>query len=175
MVRASGWDNGSMADRMREALGRILDQFDERRRAIEAHELKVRADDERFLRQFAELRRDVIRPVFESAGAVLLERGHRFSVTEQEFGADAGGQPMEAAITLTVVPAGTQPSLHADDHARSLSIMTRHYNKTVWINSGESKDAGGRAGAKGAHAPDKINAQLVEDEVLAFVAKVLGE
>ena len=158
---------------MREALGKVLDQFDERRRAIEAHELKVRADDERFLRQFAELRRDVIRPVLESAGAVLLERGHRFSIAEQEFGADAGGQPIEAGITLSVMPSGSQPSLH-EDHAHSLSIMTRHYNKTLWINSGEAKDAGGRAGAQGAYAPDKINAQLVEDEVLGFIAKVLA-
>jgi gamma-glutamyltranspeptidase len=38
---------------------------------------KTRDDEASFLQDFAERRRTVIRPVFEAAGAMLEERGHR--------------------------------------------------------------------------------------------------
>lgn len=163
-----------MADHLRDELGKMLDQYDQRRRAAEDRERQVKADDERFLTRFAELRRSVVRPVFEAAGEVLKARGHGFSIVEQEFATGTGGQPTEAGITFIVIPSGTTPPMHADDHARSLSITTRHYNKSVWINSGEAKDAGGRAGAKGAHQLEKIDRQLVEEELLKFVAGVVA-
>ena len=47
-------------------------------------------------------------------------------------------------------------------------------NRTVWINSGEAPNAGGMAGAKGAYALERITPQLVEDEVVAFVARVVA-
>ena len=75
-------------------------------------------------------------------------------------------------ITLRVVPAGTKAGLHEDQ--RSLAITTRHYNKTLWINSGESAGSGGLAGAKGAYALEKMTRQLVEEEVIGFVARIVG-
>ena len=92
-------------------------------------------------------RRAVIRPVFETAGALLEERGHRYSIVEQEFASGAEGRTSEAGITLRIVPLGTKAPLHEDQ--RSLAIATRHYNKTVWINSGESAASGGLAGLEG--------------------------
>ena len=44
----------------------------------------------------------------------------------------------------------------------------------MWINSGEAPNAGGIAGAKGAHALDKVTRQLIEEELLAFVARVVA-
>ena len=155
---------------LRDELNRMLDQYDERRSAVEARERQVKVDDERFLARFAELRRTIVRPVFESAGAVLTERGHGFSIVEQEFGNDTAGKATEAWITLSIAPLGSEPLLHAGDHRRSLSITTRHYNKTVWINAGASLDSGGMAGAKGAYTLDKIDRKLLEDALLQFVA-----
>src|SRR5689334_10364221 len=117
-----------MADYLRDELNKVLDEYDARRRAAEAHERKVKSDDERFLQRFAELRKTVVRPVFEAAGAVLEARGHGFSIVEQEFGADASGQPTEAGITLNVTPNGSPLPVHGDDHAHSFSLTTRHYN-----------------------------------------------
>jgi hypothetical protein len=110
--------------------------------------------------------------VFEAAGAMLEERGHQANIAEQEFTAGGTGRIAEAAIMLRVVPSGTKAPLHEDQ--RSLCIATRHYNKTVWINSGESAGSGGLAGAKGAYGLDKLTRQLVEDEVIGFVARVVG-
>ena len=57
---------------------------------------------------------------------------------------------------------------------RSLAITTRHYNRTVWINSGEASGAGGIAGAKGAYTLDKVTRELIEKELLGFVALIVA-
>jgi hypothetical protein len=161
-----------MADHMREALDKLLDSYEARRREDVEREQKTKDEEARFLSDFAELRRSVIRPVFESAGAMLEERGHRCSIVEQEFTAGAEGRISEAGITMRIVASGTKAPLHEDQ--RSLAIVTRHYNKTVWINSGEAPGAGGLAGAKGAYALGKVTQQLVEEEVIRFVARVMA-
>ena len=161
-----------MADHMREELTRLLDEYDTRRRADRDREQRTRDDEAHFLKAFADLRRNVIRPVFEAAGAMLDQRGHRYSIVEQEFTAGAAGRITEAGITLRVVPSGTKAGLHEDQ--RSLSITTRHYNKTVWINSGESAGSGGLAGAKGAYDLEKVTRSHIEEEVIGFVGRIVA-
>jgi hypothetical protein len=161
-----------MADHLRETLTKLLDDYDARRLGEQAREQKAKDDETHFLDDFAELRRDVIRPVFEAVAAMLEERGHRASIVEQEFVGGSAGRISEAGITLRIVPSGTKAPLHEDQ--RSLSFTTRHYNKTVWINSGESAGSGGLAGAKGAYSLERVTRQLVEDELVAFVSRVVA-
>lgn len=161
-----------MADRLRDELTKLLNAYDARRSADVAREQRTKDDEARFLKEFAELRRSVIRPVFEAAGAMLEAREHRYSITEQELTPGNGGSICEAGITMRIVASGTKAPLHEDQ--RSLSIATRHYNKTVWINSGESPNSGGLAGTRGAVTLDKVTKQLVEDEMIAFVARVVA-
>ncbi len=164
--------NRAVTDHMRDALTRLLDEYDARRSADAAREKQARDDEAAFLEQFSELRRTIIRPVFEAAGAMLEARGHRFSIGEQEFAGGKGGAICEAGISMRIVASGTKAPLHEDQH--TLAITTRHYNRTVWINSGEASHAGGMAGAKGAYSLERITPQLVEDELLAFVARVVA-
>jgi hypothetical protein len=163
---------GAMADHLREALAKLLDDYDARRRGEREREQQAKDEEAQFLADFAELRRRVIRPVFEAAGAMLEARGHRASIAEQEFVAGAAGRITEAGITLRIVPLGTKAPLHEDQ--RSLSITTRHYNKTVWIHSGEPQAQGGLAGGNDAFPLEKVTRQLVEEELLAFVARVVA-
>src|ERR1051325_8550649 len=139
-----------MDDHLQEALGKLLDVYDARRRADVEREQKAKDEEARLLSDFAVVRRHLIRPGFEAAGE---------------------GRISEAAITMRIVPSGTKAPLHEDQ--RSLTIATRHYNKTVWINTGESAGSGGLAGAKGAFALDKGPRQLVEEELIGFVARVV--
>jgi hypothetical protein len=164
--------NDAVGNHMHEALSRLLDEYDARRRAESEREKQAKQDEAKFLRDFAELRRTVIRPVFEEAGAMLEQRGHRYSIGEQEFVGGTAGGICEAGISMRVVASGTKAPLHEDQH--TLSVTTRHYNRTVWINSGEAPNAGGMAGAKGAYGLERISPQLVEDEVVAFVARVVA-
>lgn len=163
-----------MSNDLHADLTRMLDGYDIRRSADAAREKKAKDDDARFLESFSELRRDVVRPVFEAAGAMLAERGHGFEISEKQFASDAEGKVREAGISLRIAPAGMAAELHAEDHERSLSITTRHYNKTVWIVAGRPLDAGGVAGAKGAYPLERVSRQLVEEEVVRLVAAVMG-
>lgn len=164
-----------MADKMRDALGKMLDRYDERRRGDLARVQQAKDEDAAFLARFAELRREVVKPVFEAAAALLKERGHEVRISEEDFAADRRGKVTEAGISIQFLPAGT-PAVapEADDHARSLSVTTRHYNKTVWINAGVAMNAGGIAGSKGAYAPEKVSRQLIEEELLKFVGTVVA-
>lgn len=163
-----------MADHMNEALGRMLDQYDERRRGDLARVQQARDEDAAFLARFAELRRAVVRPVFEAAGAILAARGHEFRISEEDFAAGDGGKVIEAGISIQFLPAGAQPPAPGDAHARSLSITTRHYNRTVWINAGVAMNAGGIAGSKGAYPLEKLTRQLIEEELLKFIGTVVA-
>jgi hypothetical protein len=153
-----------MTDNLRDQLGKLLDEYDERRRVVLAREQKVKEDDAQFLASFAELRRSVIRPAFEAAASMLAERGHVASIIEQELTIAEGGKVSEASIALRIVAAGTQ-----EGSARSLAISTRHYNKMVLINAGKPVE-----GAKGTYPVEKIDRQRVEEELVKFVADVVA-
>jgi hypothetical protein len=159
---------------LKDSLGKMLDAYDTRRSVDVAREKKSKDDDALFLSLFSELRRNVVRPVFEQAGALLVERGHAFEIWEADFAADAAGKVREAGISLHIAPAGMPAPLHAGDHERSLSITTRHYNKTLWVNSGRALESGGVAGAKGAYSIERVDRQLVEEEVVRLVGAVMG-
>ena len=155
-------------------LTRMLDQYDERRRVDLEREKKSKADDTQFLAGFAELRRAVVLPVFEQVGTMLAARGHGVEIEQVEFAVEALGKVREAGISLRIAPVGMPAQLHPDDHERSFSITTRHYNKVVWINAGRSPDAGGVAGAKGAYPIERVDRALVEGAVLKFVGAVMA-
>jgi hypothetical protein len=157
-----------MADYLRDELGKMLDRYDEQRRAVLAREQKLKDDDARFLEQFVELRRNVVRPVFEAAAAMLAARGHKVSITEQEFSVDVGGKVAEAGISIHIVPSGTGSPGHAEQ-GRSLSISTRHYSKTLWINAGKPPE-----GVKDTYPLSRIDQHLVEAELIRFVGAIVG-
>jgi hypothetical protein len=162
-----------MSEHLRVELGSLLDGYDAARRAADARKQQVKAEEALFLVRFAELRKSVVRPVFEAVGRILKERGHELSIREGEYNTEAGGKANEAGIELRVAPAGMENAAPADDHLRSLSFSTRHYNKTVCIRNGADPRAGELAGAKGAYALAQIDTQLVEQEVLKLMAAVV--
>ena len=157
-----------MPDHLREELGKLLDQYDERRRATQEREDKARDADALFVAGFAELRKSVIRPAFEAAAAMLAERGHQARIEEQEFSVDAGAKATEAAIALHIVPSGA-PAASREGGPRTLSISTRHYNKMVLVNTGRPLE-----GSKGTYPLEKIDRHLVEEELIRFVAGVVA-
>jgi hypothetical protein len=156
-----------MADYLREELEKLLDDYDERRRAVLAREEKMKGEDAQFVADFVELRKTVVRPAFEQAAAILAARGHKVSLIEQEFSLDANNKINEAGIFLHVVPAGAQSTV-PDEKGRALAISTRYYNKTVWINTGRPAEV-----SKGSYRMDQISRQFVEEELVRFFAGVV--
>ena len=157
-----------MADYLRDELGKLLNQYDAQREATLAREQKLKDEDALFVASFAELRRSVIRPAFETAAALLAERGHKVTIAEQEFTVDAGSKVTEAAISIHIVPPGAQASVR-DDTGRLFSISTRHYTKMVLINTGQPLE-----GTKGTWPLEKIDQHRVEEELVRFVARLVA-
>ena len=58
-----------------------------------------------FLARSAELRREVMRPVFEEVLPIFIGRGHACEIQEEEFAARPGGVSTEASIRLRLAPA----------------------------------------------------------------------
>ncbi|HWA38800.1 MAG TPA: hypothetical protein VG873_13135 [Burkholderiales bacterium] len=159
---------------LRDALGKVLDAYDARRATEKTRLEHAKRDEAQFLERFDGLCRTLVRPVFEEAGAMLAERGHRFSLTEQPFAIDPSGKVTEARLSLHVVPAGMVSLANAESHAWTLSVSTRHYNKSVWFDAGAAMSEGGISGSKAAYPLDKVDRQLVEEQVVRFVSGVVA-
>jgi hypothetical protein len=162
-----------MATDMRARLEGLLDQYDEARRASEQRNQQIKLDETQFQERFRVLCRDVIRPVFESAGELLRQRGHDFSIVEELF-AREGGRTVEASITVRIVAAGASQPQQADGgDPWTLSFTTRHYNRTVWMAGGAAMRAGGVSNANAAFQLSQIDTELVENQLLALIAGIV--
>ena len=162
-----------MSKRLTSELGAMLDAYDVVRRADQLRKERMKSEELGFLAGFAELRANVVRPVFEAAGEMLRARGHDFTIREEEFVFEDGGKTREASISLRVTPAGMEGAAASDAHLRELSFSTRHYNKTVSIVNGALPQSGSMAGAAGSHTLSQIDAQLVEEHLLRLVAALV--
>ncbi len=152
----------------------MLDAYDGVRRADEQRERRNESEGLAFLAGFAELRRNVVRPVFEAAGALLKARGHDFTIAEEEFVFGADGRASEAAIRLVITPAaGMASAAPADAPRRELALATRQYNRTVVIMNGAVPQPGSASGAPGGYTLAQIGTQLIEDHVLKLVAALM--
>lgn len=152
-------------------LRKLLDQYDQKRRAVEERKRQAKTDDETFQKRFADLRTSIVRPVFEEMGMILKERGHDFSISEDEFTGEPGGKTTEAAVSIRIVPAG----MESDSQAPSLSFVTRHYNKTVCIRSSHAlPQPGSSAGPRGDYQLAQIDKDLVQVEALKLIAGMVN-
>ena len=159
-----------MSERLLAEVGAMLDSYDVVRRADELRKRRIEAEGLAFLAGFAELRRTVVRPVFEAAGAILKAHGRDFAIAEEEFVFGADGRASEAAIRLVITPSGMASAAPTDAPRRELAFATRQYNRTVYITNGAVPQPGSASGAAGGCTLAQIDAQLVEDHVLKLVA-----
>ncbi len=153
----------------------MLDRYDEKRRVVEERRQQVKTDEDNFIKGFADLRTKVVRPVFEAIGAILKERGHDYSISEDEYAGEPGGKTTEAAVSIRVMPAGLEKSPHDDAQFPSLSFVTRHYNKTVCIQSSNAiPQSGGPAGPRGDYQLAQIDEDLVKVELLKLIVGIVN-
>ena len=164
-----------MADNLSLELGKLLDQYEDKRRAVEERRLQVKTDEDAYQKAFTRLRLEVIRPVFEAVGAILKARGHDFVISEDEYVGEPAGKTREALISIQVIPAGMEKSSQGDAPFPSLSFMTRHYNKTVCIRASNAvPKLNGGASPRGDYPLDRIDKELVQAELLKLIAGIAG-
>lgn len=162
-----------MTHTLEKQLGTLLDQYDEARRNTQMRKDQARADERGFLDDFAARRRTVLRPLFEAAGAMLVQHGHAFSIREQEFATHPGGAVTEASITFFVAPEGLEKPPAAEENLRALSFTTRHYSKAIVVRNGAAPHDNALAGAKGAYPLARIDVELAELELLKLMSAIV--
>lgn len=156
-------------------LGKLLDQYDDKRRTVEERRRQVKTDEDAYHKAFADLRTGVIRPVFESVGAILKARGHEYRISEEEYAGEPGGKTREAVISMQIMPAGMEKSPQADGAFPSLSFVTRHYNKTVCIRASNAvPKLNGGASPRGDYPLADIDGELVRVELLKLIAGIVS-
>jgi hypothetical protein len=156
-------------------LAKLLDQYDDKRRTVEERRRQVKTDEDAYQKAFANLRREVIRPVFDAVGAVLKARGHDFTISEEDGAAEPADKTREAAISMQIMPAGLEKSAQPEAPFPSLSFVTRHYNKTVCIRASNAvPKLNGGASPRGDYPLAQIDKELVRSELLKLIAGIVG-
>lgn len=143
--------------------GRAPDQSTGKRSAGAGHSPQAGPGGDDFPGDFAKLKLTVIRPVFETVGNTLKERGHEFNISEEP-----GGK-----ISIHIVPAGVSKSIHPYNWFPTLSVFGAPYTKTVGlhgINARRNSESG--TGQRGDYKLAQVNKDIVEKELMKFIGEI---
>ena len=120
--------------------------------------------EETFAEDFAKLKLSVIRPVFETVGHMLEERGHEFNISDEP----GGGK-----ISLHIVPAGVNKSIHPYDWFPTFSFFGAPFTKTVGLQGRNMRpNSEGSTGSRGDYKLAQLNKEAVEKELMKFIGEI---
>ena len=152
-----------MTDDPNAKFGKALNQFTGKRGAGANGKPLSKAGEDTFPGDFAELKLSVIRPVFESIGNRMKERGHEFNISEEP-----GGK-----ISIHIVPAGVNKSIHPYDWFPTFSFFGAPFTKTIGVHGRNMRpNSEGSSGARGDYTPAQINKEIVEKELMKFIGEI---
>lgn len=116
-----------------------------------------------FPADFANLKLSVVRPVFESVGSTLKERGCEFNISEEPDG----------KISIHIVPAGVNKSIHPYDWFPTFSVFGAPFTKSVGFHGRNMRrNSEASSGSRGDHKLAQMNKGMVEKELLKFVGEI---
>lgn len=164
-----------MADKFESDLDMILDGFDKAEKVRQAGTQRRKAEEDTFESEFAAIRQNVIRPVFQSTLDRLKERGHDGRITEQGYSEDHQGRPSEASIQLLIYPGGKDPDRRSDDmnYPHLAYIGDRRARGAFSHVSNMTPGRGGSAGSKAKYHLNQITAEVVKGELMSLLKEVL--
>ena len=143
-------------------MGKTQDQLSGIRGASADNAPQARTGDD-FPGDFARLKLTVIRPVFETVGNTLKERGHEFNISEE-----TGGK-----ISIHIVPAGVSKSIHPYTWFPTLSFFGAPFTKTIGlhgINARRNSESG--TGQRGDYKLAQVSKDIVEKELMKFIGEI---
>ena len=152
-----------MSENLNSKPGIALDRFTGKRGAATDAKLPGKGAVDDFPGDFAKLKLSVIRPAFETIGNRLKERGHEINISE-----DAGGR-----ISIHIVPAGANKSIHPYDWFPTLSFTAAPFTRTIGLHGRNARRNSDSAyGPRGDYKPSQVNGEVVEKELMKFVAEI---
>jgi hypothetical protein len=152
-----------MADEPNRLLGIALDRFTQKQTGGADRGRRDGAGEDAFHADFTKLKVSVIRPVFETIGKLLQDRGHEFSIAEEQ-----GGK-----ISIHIVPAGVSKSIHPYDWFPTLSFYGAPMTRTIGLHGRNSRPNSETAsGPRGEYKPSQVDNQFVERELMKFISEI---
>ena len=119
------------------------------------------ADD--FPGDFTRVKLSVIRPALESIAITLQERGDDINISE-----DAHGK-----ISIHIVPAGVNKSIHAYDWFPTFSFLGAPSTKTITLQGRNARrNSEGSPSSRGDYKPAQISQEIVEKELKKFIGEI---
>jgi len=163
-----------MADKFESDLDRLLDKFDSQARARDQKREQHKAEEDAFDKEFAALRRDVIRPVLETLATRLKQRGHDFEITEEGRGTDSQGRSRDASIQIRIFPGDMKASRGSE--YPMFGFVAVPYKKSVIVHgSNMTPLSGGSAGPRGEYSIKQVTKDLVAQEFIKLFAEVVNK
>ena len=152
-----------MTDDANAKYGKTLDLFTGKRVPAAGSKTPVAAGAEDFPGDYKSLKLAVIRPAFEKIGGMLKERGHEIDIAEDEHG----------KISIHIVPAGVNKSIHGYDWFPTFSFFGAPYTKTVGMQGRNARrNSEGSTGARGDYKTAQITPEMVERELMKFIGEI---
>lgn len=119
------------------------------------------ADD--FPGDFTRVKDSVIRPALEGIAITLQERGDDINISEDEHG----------KISIHIVPAGVNKSIHAYDWFPTFSFLGAPSTKTITLQGRNARrNSEGSPSSRGDYKPGQISKEIVEKELKKFVGEI---
>ena len=146
----------------RHAAATTAEQDKDKRRAVEEAE---------FVAQFARVRDEIIRPVFETMASYLKGRGvdSQISTTEESGSTERFGIHSSASIKLSFYPRAGRSS---KEHPAMAVTADKHAKHASFHETGVHPTGGSRSGAAGDVKLEQITVELVESKLVTLIGEV---
>ena len=152
-----------MAEDLNSKMNKALDQFTGKRAGGTDHTPQGKTNEDDFPGDFAKLKLSVIRPAFEAIGNKMEERGHEINISEEP-----GGR-----ISIHIVPAGVNKSIHPYDWFPTLSFFGAPFTKTVGMQGRNARrNSEGGSGRRGEFKLPQVTKEFVEKELMKFIGEI---
>ena len=152
-----------MAEDLKSKMEKALDQFTGKRASSTDNTPQGKTSEDDFPGDFAKLKLSVIRPAFEAIGNKMKELGHEINISEEP-----GGR-----ISIHIVPAGVNKSIHPYDWFPTLSFFGAPFTKTIGIQGRNARrNSEGGSGRRGEFKLSQVNKEFVEKELMKFIGEI---
>lgn len=152
-----------MIDDQNFKMGKPLNPFTATHRPGADGTPRSKSGEGEFAGSFERLKTSVIRPVFETVGNGLKERGHEINISEEP-----GGK-----ISIHIVPAGANKSIHRYDWFPTLSFFGAPYQGTVGLHGRNMRpNSEVSSGSRGDYTLARVSKEIVEKELMKFIGEI---
>ena len=152
-----------MTDEQRFKMGKALDPSTGMRGPGTNGKPERKPAEDDFPGDYAKLKLSVIRPAFEAIGDKMKELGHEINISEEP-----GGR-----ISIHIVPAGVNKSIHPYDWFPTLSFFGAPFTKTIGLQGRNARrNSEGGSGRRGEFKLSQVNKEFVEKELMKFIGEI---